>query len=63
MFPSHIFPWPRSASPTFFILESPLFLLLGYARHITYRYNHKSYAIRPKTYNWQYATQLIAENY
>jgi len=36
--------------------------VLGYPRHIAYRYNHKSYAIRLKTDNWQYAVQLIAEN-
>jgi len=34
----------------------------NYPRHIAYRYNHKSYVIRLKTDNWQFAAQLIAEN-
>ena len=36
--------------------------LHGYPRHAAYRYNHKSYVIRLKTDNWQYAAQSIAEN-
>jgi len=30
--------------------------------YVAYRYNHRSYVIRLKTDNWQYAAQFITEN-
>jgi len=44
------------------IFENLRKALLDYPWHVAYRYNDKFYVIRLKAHNWQYASQLIAEN-